>query len=61
VLEYGSLKPAKREGAADLDSAVFMSDVSRKTKGKGREFHNANDGGHDDNIKVNPLRATLLL
>jgi hypothetical protein len=29
-LEYGSLKPQKREGAGDLDQAVFMSDVSRK-------------------------------
>jgi len=37
VYEYGSLKPHKREGAADLDQAGFMSDVARKKKGKNEE------------------------
>jgi hypothetical protein len=43
--EYGSLKPHKREGAADLDQAVFMSDVSRKdAKGFNKMGQQEGDG-----------------
>lgn len=33
IYEYGSLKMKKREGAGDLDNAVFMADKSRMKKG----------------------------
>jgi hypothetical protein len=50
VLEYGSLKPLKREGAHDLDEAVFLSDVSRKDKNnKGFALE---EGVRGDHIKV---------
>lgn len=45
IYEYGSLKPHKREGAADLDQAVFMSDVSRKdAKGFNKMGQQEGDG-----------------
>ena len=35
--EYASLKPKKREGGGDMDSAVFLSDQSRTNAGNNRE------------------------
>ena len=30
MLEYGSLKPKKREGALDMDTTLFMADKVRE-------------------------------
>lgn len=53
IYEYGSLKPNKREGAHDLDEAVFMSDVARKDKTN--KFTAGGDMG--DKIKLTSLAA----
>jgi hypothetical protein len=41
----------KREGAHDLDEAVFLSDVSRKDKNKNRGLANE-ETNRGDHIKV---------
>ena len=45
-VEYGSLKPNKRDGAGDLDQAVFMSDVARKKEDQ-EQFHD-----DEENVQV---------
>lgn len=40
------MKPNKREGAGDLDQAVFMSDVARKKEGQ-EEFQD-----DEENVQV---------
>jgi MIP family channel proteins len=56
LYEYGGLKPQKRDGAGDMDEAIFMSKVGRKGK-KGKD----GDGDHqqleDDDLREVEMTA----
>eukprot|EP00602_Paraphysomonas_sp_CaronLab_P003934 CAMPEP_0185017714 /NCGR_PEP_ID=MMETSP1103-20130426/634_1 /TAXON_ID=36769 /ORGANISM="Paraphysomonas bandaiensis, Strain Caron Lab Isolate" /LENGTH=287 /DNA_ID=CAMNT_0027547271 /DNA_START=69 /DNA_END=932 /DNA_ORIENTATION=+ len=52
IYEYGSLKPHKRDGAGDMDEAIFLSDVARKGGPKNGEFVRQDNDEEADNDQV---------